>query len=81
MREAVSEVHVAFGARVRARRNELTKSQEQLARDTGIHWSYIGRVERGENNLALTNLLKIAAALEIDPGDLVRGLKPPKADD
>jgi transcriptional regulator with XRE-family HTH domain len=54
------------------------KSQEQLARDTGIHWSYIGRVERGENNLALTNLLRIAAALGVDPGDLVRGLTPPE---
>jgi transcriptional regulator with XRE-family HTH domain len=78
MSKVVSEAHVAFGARIRARRNELMKSQEQLARDTGIHWSYIGRVERGENNLALTNLLRIAAALGVDPGDLVRGLTPPE---
>jgi transcriptional regulator with XRE-family HTH domain len=73
----VSTAHVAFGTRVRARRNELMKSQEQLARDTSIHWSYIGRVERGENNLALTNLLRIAHALDIDPAQLVSGLKPP----
>jgi transcriptional regulator with XRE-family HTH domain len=77
MPKVISDAHAAFGARVRARRNELGKSQEQLARDASMHWSYIGRVERGQNNIALTNLLRIANALHIDPTELVRNLKPP----
>lgn len=63
-----------FGARVRARRSELGKSQEKLAQDCGLHWTFVGQVERGRRNLSLMNILKIAEGLEIDPGELVRGL-------
>lgn len=64
----------AFGERVRARRHELGKSQEKVAQDAGLHWTFVGQVERGQRNLALSNILKLARGLEIDPGDLVRGL-------
>ncbi len=74
---ALSAATRVFGERVRARRLELGKSQEQLADDCGLHWSYVGQVERGRRNLSLHNILKIAAALELDPADLVRGLRPP----
>lgn len=66
-----------FGERVRARRQELGKSQEQLADDCGLHWSYVGQVERGRRNLSLHNILKIAEGLAIDPGELVKGLRAP----
>jgi transcriptional regulator with XRE-family HTH domain len=62
---------------VRARRTELGKSQEQLAHDCGLHWTFIGQVERGRRNLSLHNILKLAAALQVDAGELVQGLKPP----
>jgi transcriptional regulator with XRE-family HTH domain len=75
----ISQAAATFGARVRARRQELGKSQEQLADDAGLHWTFVGQVERGQRNLALHNLLKLAAGLKIDPAELVRGLKPPKA--
>ncbi|TCJ40098.1 helix-turn-helix domain-containing protein [Parafrankia sp. BMG5.11] len=65
----------AFGERVRARRHELGKSQEQLADDCGLHWTFVGQVERGKRNISLHNILKLAGALEIDPGELVRGLR------
>jgi transcriptional regulator with XRE-family HTH domain len=64
---------------VRARRAELGKSQEQLAHDCGLHWTFIGQVERGRRNLSLHNILKLAMALQIDAGELVQGLKPPGA--
>lgn len=64
----------AFGARVRARRTELGKSQEKLAQDSGLHWTFVGQVERGRRNLSLMNILKLAEGLQIDPGELVRGL-------
>jgi transcriptional regulator with XRE-family HTH domain len=62
---------------VRARRAELGKSQEELARDSGVHWSYLGQVERGQRNLTLHSILKLAAVLDMDPADLVRGLQAP----
>lgn len=79
-REQVRE----FGARVRTAREALrdadgrSVSQERLAERAGLHRTYIGHVERGEVNIALFNILRIADALEIDPADLVSGLRPSK---
>lgn len=66
-----------MGGRVRARREALGLSQEALAHQTGIHWTFLGQVERGRRNLSLHNLLKIAAGLGVDPAELVQGLQPP----
>jgi len=71
-----------LGDRVRAARLAATDasgrvmSQERLAEAAGLHRTYIGHVERGEVNVAMWNLIRIAAALNVDPGDLVRGLRP-----
>jgi DNA-binding XRE family transcriptional regulator len=63
-----------FGARVRARRVELGMSQEALGMAAGLHRTYIGSLERGERNVSLLNIVRVAEALAVDPGDLVRGL-------
>jgi transcriptional regulator with XRE-family HTH domain len=55
-------------------------SQEALADQAGIHWTFLGQVERGRRNLSLHNLLKIARGLGVDPGELVKGLAPPEVD-
>ncbi|WP_174186469.1 helix-turn-helix domain-containing protein [Nocardia barduliensis] len=68
-----------FGERVLARRGELGLSQERAAEACGLHWTYLGQVERGQRNLTLHNILKIAAGLEIDAGELVSGLPVPEA--
>lgn len=81
MPEPVFEAAATFGARVRARRGELKLSQEQLDEITGVHWSYLGQVERGQRNPSLRNILRIAEGLEIDPGKLVEGLPAPKGED
>jgi transcriptional regulator with XRE-family HTH domain len=65
-----------FGARVRVRRKERGLSQEALATAAGLHWTFVGQVERGQRNLSLNNVLKLAAALDVDPGQLVSGLTP-----
>jgi transcriptional regulator with XRE-family HTH domain len=76
--QPISPAARTFGERVRARRQELDKSQEQFADDCGLHWTYVGQVERGRRNISLHNILKLAAGLGIDPGELVRGLRAPE---
>jgi transcriptional regulator with XRE-family HTH domain len=80
MAKPLSPATAALGERVRQRREALGLSQEALAHQTGIHWTFLGQVERGRRNLSLHNLLKIAAGLGLDPAELVRGLQPPDAD-
>lgn len=63
-----------FGRRVRQARDSLGVSQEGLAENSELHWSYIGQVERGQVNPTLRNILRIAEALGVDAGDLVREL-------
>jgi transcriptional regulator with XRE-family HTH domain len=75
--QPISDAARIFGERVRARRQELGKSQEQLADDTGLHWTFVGQVERGRRNISLHNILKIAHGLLVDPGQLVKELRAP----
>jgi transcriptional regulator with XRE-family HTH domain len=71
----ISDAARLFGERVRERRHKLGLSQEGLAEGTNLHWSFIGRIERGQANLTLRNILRLADALDMDPGDLLRGLR------
>ena len=77
-KQPISSATQTFGARVRARRHELGKSQEQLADVVGLHWTFVGQVERGQRNVSLHNILKLAEGLGIDPGELVRGISAPQ---
>lgn len=54
----------------------LGVSQEKLAELAGVHRTYIGHLERGEVNCTLYNIIRVAAALEVDPGVLISGLRP-----
>lgn len=47
-----------------------------LADRAGLHFTYVSSVERGERNVSLENILRLASALGIDAGELVSGLKP-----
>jgi transcriptional regulator with XRE-family HTH domain len=77
MPEPISDAAAALGARVRARREKLGLSQEGLANAAGLHWTFVGQVERGRRNLSFHNILKLAAGLEMDPAELVKGLRYP----
>jgi transcriptional regulator with XRE-family HTH domain len=67
----VSRAHVAFGAAVRARRQELGFSQESLAEKAGLHRNYVGAIERGQQNVALTNILRLSRVLRLPAAKLI----------
>lgn len=65
---------VKLGQRVRARRLEIGMSQERLAEALGLTFQQVQKYERGVNRIAVSRLLDIADALDVDPGDLLAGL-------
>ena len=65
------DVCVRFGERLRNIRLELGYSQEELSFKAGLHRTYISSVERGKRNISLTNIKKLADALELKMKDLM----------
>lgn len=67
-----------FGERVRRFREAMDPfvSQERLADLAGVHRTYVGHVERGEVNPTLWTIVRLAAVLGVDAGELVQGLRP-----
>lgn len=61
----------ALGDAIRVLRTKKGISQETLATDAGIDRSYMGGIERGEHNLALINLVKVADALGVSLKELM----------
>lgn len=53
------------GARIRELRKTQGLSQEALGEKAGFHFSYVGAIERGEKNISLLNLGKLAKALDV----------------
>ena len=66
-RQAICE---RFGFAVKARREELELTQEDLAEKAGIHRTYLSDIERGSRNVSLLNIERIAAALGIPISEL-----------
>ncbi|RTL53467.1 MAG: XRE family transcriptional regulator [Rhodocyclaceae bacterium] len=63
---------VAFGQAVRACRKEMDLSQEALADLAEIDRSHMGKIERGERNVTLLNVVRIARALGLEASDFLR---------
>ena len=64
------EILIEFGNRIRSLRKEQGLSQEELGFKSNLHRTYIGMIERGEKNITLVNIKKIADALNIRLTDL-----------
>lgn len=62
---------------MRQRRKRLGLTQEGLAAAASMHFTYVASVERGERNISLENIVRLAHALEQDPARLLKGLRPP----
>ncbi len=63
---------IRFGARLRLAREEMQLSQEALAENAGLHRTYIGQVERGERNISVDSMEKLAAAVSMPLWDMLR---------
>lgn len=61
-----------FGDKVREERLKRNLSQEALAERAGVHRTYIGMIERAEKNITLTNIEKIADALDLEVWNLLK---------
>lgn len=59
-----------FGTRVRKMREGLGWSQEELASRSGLHRTYVGAIERGERNVSVLNVRRLAEALRVKPSAL-----------
>ncbi|MDR3056445.1 MAG: helix-turn-helix domain-containing protein [Zoogloeaceae bacterium] len=68
---------ILFGLRLVEIRKRREWSQERLALESGLARSYLGGIERGQRNLALLNICKLAEALEVTPAEL---MEPPGED-
>lgn len=64
-------VLVALGQTIRKIRLSKNVSQEKLALLAEVDRSYVGRVERGDNNVAILTLVKLAAALDVSIAELM----------
>lgn len=65
---------VVFGRQLAALRKQAGLSQEGLALESGLARSYLGGVERGQRNIALLNICRLAAALRRHPSELLQTL-------
>ncbi len=65
------DIRILVGAKLRQLRENNGWSQEDLGFESGLHRNYIGGIERGERNVAIVNLAKLAKALGVMPRDLL----------
>jgi len=74
----VTDPRTIFGQRLAEVRKAKGFSQESLALESGLARSYLGGVERGQRNIALLNIYRLAKALKVSPAYLLEsasGLK------
>ena len=70
----MENIRVRFGKALRQRRNKLGVSQEAFADMCELDRTYIGGIERGERNVALVNIEKLAKTLRISISELFKGV-------
>jgi transcriptional regulator with XRE-family HTH domain len=70
MTTRIDDAQKKLGSVIRERRRTAGISQEAFATEVGIHRTYIGAVERGERNVSLANILRIARALNVSAAQL-----------
>jgi len=64
------DIRMSFGELLRKARKSKNLTQEELADKAGLHFTYIGQIERGRRNPSLINIYKIMKALRIPISDI-----------
>ena len=67
----MGNINKDVGFNIRTKRQERGISQEKLAALADLHRAYVGQIERGEKNIGLKNLEKIAKALKVNIKDML----------
>ena len=67
----VADIKCLLGEKLRKLRQKKGWSQEELGFEAGLHRNYIGGIERGERNVGVVNLAKLANALSVRPRELL----------
>lgn len=65
-----NNIRIKFGKKLKQLRKVANLSQEDLGKKATIHRTYIGSIERGEQNISIDNIAKLAKALKATPKDL-----------
>ena len=68
-------IQIELGRRVRKRRQALRLTMEELGHRSGLHWTFVGQVERGERNPTLLTMARLAKGLGCDLGTLTKSLR------
>ena len=68
--KSTDEARSLFGSRVRLLRKQAGLSQEGLAEAAGLHRTYVSSIERGQRNVGLDNIVRLARALQVEPRSL-----------
>lgn len=66
---------IKIGKKIREKRKLKGFSQEDFAAEAGLGRTYYGRIERGEQNISIQNLIKIALTLQVEVGELIPSLR------
>jgi transcriptional regulator with XRE-family HTH domain len=70
-----NNIRIKLGLAIKDERVRIKLSQEQLAFECNLHRTYIGSVERGERNISLENIVKIASSLKLTASELLKRAK------
>lgn len=74
-RKESQDLRMVFARNMRSLRQTRGISQEKLAELAGLHRTYVSSVERGERNISIDNIERLAKALDAAPEFLLRGEK------
>jgi len=70
-----TDADIAIGERIRARRNQIELSQEELGQALGVSFQQIQKYEKGVNRLSSGRLVELAATLQCSAADLIGGVE------
>lgn len=68
----MTNIKKQLGQKIKELRLRAGYSQEELASKANLHRTYMSDIERGERNVSVENIKKIADALEVDPSELLK---------